>query len=186
MFTLYVAPDRRRPSQYDVGSVVCVRTLESVPEGRVRVVNCATLVRRPDFLRGTPTLVDDETNEVYTGHHALHRLQLLSLYHAEEYGKLQVRRDDGTRRSGAQRRGPTAATEAPWSDPPPAVDDVDGTLWASTIDDTDVAEEAEQSLGGDRKLTSDDLARVMSDRGPPLQSQSLTAAPPPPPPPLSD
>lgn len=186
MFTLYVAPDRRRPTQYDVGSVVCIRTLESVPEGRVRVVNCATLVRRPEFLRGTPTLVDDETNEVYTGHHALHRLQLLSLYHAEEYGKLQ-----GTRGDDRAPRGPTPARRdpapsPPSSDPPPPVDDDDGALWASTIDDADVAQEAEQSLGGDRKLTSDDLARVMSDRVPPPQTQGLTAAPPPPPPPLND
>lgn len=177
MFTLYVAPNKRRPTQHDVGSVLCMKTLQHVPNGIVRVLNCETLSARPSFLRGTPTLVDDETSEIFTGHHALHRLQLLSLYHAEQYGKSQ----------GEGRRPSRGAPAPPPVVAPPRDDEGEPSssdMWSSTIDDADLEEDVGQTLSGDRKLTSDDLARVMSDRSP--QHPPPTTAPPPPPPPLND
>ena len=196
MFTLYVAPNKRRPTQHDVGSVLCMKTLQNVPAGEVKVINCATLSARPSFLRGTPTLVDTETNEVYTGHHALHRLQLLSLYHAEQYGKAQASQSNERHRSG---RGGGGGGRAPIPSPPSraaAVHDDDddddsgygggiSNMWSSTIDDAEVEEDTEQVMSGDRKLTSDDLSRAISDRQP-LPQQQPTTAPPPPPPPLND
>lgn len=191
MFTLYVAPNKRRPTQHDVGSVLCMKTLQNVPTGEVKVINCATLSERPSFLRGTPTLVDTETNEVYTGHHALHRLQLLSLYHAEQYGKAQASESNEGRRRG--RGGGDGRVSIP--SPPSRTttnthdDDDDGgeisNMWSSTIDDAELEEDTEQMMSGDRKLTSDDLSRALSDRQPPPQQQPTTA-PPPPPPPLND
>lgn len=194
MFTLYVAPNKRRPTQHDVGSVLCMKTLQNVPEGIVRILNCATLSARPAFLRGTPTLVDDETNEVYTGHNALHRLQLLSLYHAEQYGKSQAKEEEGDRRRGAgggghmrRQGGPPPPPPSSSSSKPADLEEEDGqsAMWSSTIDDADLEEDAGESLSGDRKLTSDDLSRALTDRPPPMQQQPTTA-PPPPPPPLND
>ena len=186
MFTLYVAPNKKRPTQHDVGSVLCMKTLQNIPDGVVQVLNCATLSTRPSFLRGTPTLVDDGTNEVYTGHHALHRLQLLSLYHAEQYGKAQASADRRRDGGGGRRGGPMPP---PPSRPTASERDDDGgdisNMWESTIDEADLEEEAEQTLSGDRKLTSDDLSRALSDRTP-MPQQKPTTAPPPPPPPLND
>ena len=186
MFTLYVAPNKKRPTQHDVGSVLCMKTLQNIPDGVVQVLNCATLSTRPSFLRGTPTLVDDGTNEVYTGHHALHRLQLLSLYHAEQYGKAQVSED---RRRGDAGGGRHGAVPPPPSRPTAAERDDDGggdisNMWESIIDDANLDEEEEQTLSDDRKLTSDDLSRALSDRSTPMPQP--TTAPPPPPPPVKD
>ena len=194
MFTLYVAPNKRRPTQHDVGSVLCMKTLQNVPEGIVRVLNCTTLSSYPSFLRGTPTLVDDETSEIYTGHNAMHRLQLLSLYHAEQYGKAQASRTTTDPRPAVRRGG--SATVPSQTRPPSSVtaehdhdlteDEHDmSSMWSCTIDDSEVENEAEQTLGGGRKLTSDDLSRALSDRNP-TTNQTPSTAPPPPPPPLND
>ena len=191
MFTLYVAPNKRRPTQHDVGSVLCMKTLQNVPTGEVKVINCATLSARPSFLRGTPTLVDTETNEVYTGHHALNRLQLLSLYHAEQYGKAQASQPNEEHRRGRGNEGGRVSMPPPsravntHDDGNEGGDGEISNMWSSTIDDAEIEEDTEQVMSGDRKLTSDDLSRALSDRQP-LPQQQPTTAPPPPPPPLSD
>ena len=192
MFTLYVAPNKRRPTQHDVGSVLCMKTLQNVPTGEVKVINCATLSTRPLFLRGTPTLVDTETSEVYTGHHALNRLQLLSLYHAEQYGKAQASQSDKGRRhdrgngDGRVPMPPPSRTVNTHDNDNEGGDGEISNMWSSTIDDAEIEEDTEQVMSGDRKLTSDDLSRALSDRQPLPQQQPTTAPPPPPPPPLSD
>lgn len=182
MFTLYVAQSKRRPSQHDVGSVLCLRTMQNVPEGIVQVVRCETLGHRPKFLRGTPTLVDQETQEVYTGHHAVHRMHLLSLFHAERYGRMQSGKEPRPEQPGPLSARRTVAEDQEAAAPSRASSDDAMDLWKTAIVEEGV-EDDEPSIG-ERKLTSDDLARVAADRG--ANAPRLTTAPPPPPPPSHD
>ena len=99
MFTLYIATDRRNPRRYDLGSVLCLKTIQNVPRDQVLTVDCDAIQSRPMFLKGTPTLVDESTHEIYTGHNALDRLQILSLYHAEQFGASQTRPDQSNSRA---------------------------------------------------------------------------------------
>ena len=82
---LYVARNKRSPSQHDVGSVICLNTVREIPPNHVTVVDCSVMLRRPTYLRGTPTLIDDESGEAWTGHNAIQRLQRLALFHAQEH-----------------------------------------------------------------------------------------------------
>lgn len=170
MFTLYIAKDKRNHRRHDLGSVLCLKTLQHIPRGEVKTVDCDDLTSRPSFLSGTPTLVDESTGEMYTGHNALDRLQMLSLYHAEQYGASQTNNEPEKpkkRENPVERNVETAETD---------------DLWESTIDATSQEDEPV----GERKLTSDDLARVVSERQTSVQSIGTKNPPPPPLKPLDD
>lgn len=182
---LYVARDKRDRSRHDLGSVLCLQTLQDLPAVAVHDVTTAAPTHRPSWLVGTPTLHNARTGEVWRGHQALTHLQQLALHHAEARGAARggASNDASERRAIAAPSAPSAhravgpsAPSAP-SAPETPDDDVDN-LW-----DTRIVEEEEEAAA-DRKLTSDDLSRALTARGPP--SQPVSEQPPPPLPPLSD
>ena len=78
------------PSRHDVGSVLCMDLLRHLPSDVVHLVE-ATAQTRPSWLEGTPTLRDDETGEVWTGHQAVRRLQVASIHHARQEAEAEGR-----------------------------------------------------------------------------------------------
>lgn len=166
---LYVARDRRRPSQHDLGSILCLRVLELLPPGAVQVRE-SDARDRSAWLTGTPTLVLD--HEILRGHQALDRLQRLAVDAAAPPPPAKGRPlgARGAVPPMAQPPAATAALLAPQQAPPPARgpeateeedDAVSLALWESHIDE-DEEEENDDALP--RKITSDDLARHMSAR----------------------
>lgn len=181
MFTLYVAHDRRKPTRHDIGSVLCLKTLEHIPDGIVHTVDCTHQGTRPSFLRGTPTLAHDETGELFTGHNAVHRLHLLALYHAQQFGMSQ-----NNKPTRAVQRAPDVHSPSSHEIAEP-MGSTEESLWASSIMDDEV--ENENTTIGERKLTSDDLSQLSSQRQAmtvAAQSDHPSSQPPPLPPQLND
>jgi hypothetical protein len=171
-YTLYVARDKHVETRHDLGSVLCMQTLEYLPSTMVEVVSCDTMTARarPSWLIGTPTLHALDTGEVWRGHQAHARLQRLAVD-----GKSTAPRKRGAvggGPGGAPRGGPpSGGGPAPRGGPPSggpgdeAVDDELDGLWGSTLPD----EEETEGVGESHKLTSEDLARVLQTRPPPTQ-----------------
>ena len=170
LFTLYVAHDKRRPERHDMGSVLCLSMLRFLPEGAVAVVDCTTAgAARPSWLRGTPTLTERASHTVWTGHNAHDRLLAFTVQHAAA-----ARNHKNTANSGSARR---ALQSPPGASAPQANDiavgDADGddgdgdcmtnaALWDNIPPDADDEDDGD-GLGGNAKLTSDDL-RAAADR----------------------
>lgn len=185
-FTLYIARSKRNPRQHDVGSVMCLNLLRDIPEEVVTVVDCTEMRRRPSYLKGTPTLIDDESGDSWTGHNAIARLQRTAMFHAQEYGMHIGRTEAANASKPPSTRRPPAA---PSSSSAPRVQEesdipADESLWESRIVEGEEEAEPVDGIGG-RKLTADDLSRMM-----PAQtdgtSQNRLQHPPPPLPPLND
>lgn len=110
-FVLYVARDVRVPTRHDIGSVLCMRlvqTMAGVAHVDVREVSSRkrdASQTRPAWLTGTPTLVDEAEGGFWTGHDALFYLQELLSSHVweregEERGATQEEEGYATRQGG--------------------------------------------------------------------------------------
>lgn len=154
MARLYVARDRRRPERHDLGSLLCVHALRLLPPDTVQVTEVTSLsqAHHPAWLTGTPTLVVDEQQQVLRGHQALQYLQDLAVSLPKS--------------SAPPSRAPPSRAPPPTPAPPPrpAPPTEEDDPWS-------VAPVEAQDEDADRKVTSDDLMRVMREReqqqGPP-------------------
>lgn len=153
MFTLYVARDRRDPARHDTGSVLCLQLLPHLAPDTVSIEEC-TSKRHPAWCRGTPTLYDIGTGDVWEGFDAIEALQTMALEFARKAPPAASAA--GARRppaSAASATAPvTAASAPPGNDP-----------WAITS--IQEVEDEEEADGGDKKITQDDLQRFMQSRG---------------------
>lgn len=155
MARLYVARDRRRPERHDLGSLLCVHALRLLPPDTVQVTEVTSLsqAHHPAWLTGTPTLVVDQ-QQVLRGHQALQYLQDLAV-------SLPKQKSSAPPPSRAAPSSVTPPTGASGPAAPPAEDD----------DPWSVAPVEAQDEDADRKVTSDDLMRLMREReqqqGPP-------------------
>lgn len=177
MWILFVAKDRRHPSRHDVGSVLCLNLLEFVRE-QVRVQMC-TKADKPAWVRGTPTLWNEEHNDVFTGHQAVQMLQKMAFASASAQEQKPATKSP---RSTAARRvmspGLQMRPEETASAPPPPRDGemhaVDG-MWESQIDD-----DATEEISENKKLLAEDLSAFASRTAAtaqPTQSQIPTLPP---------
>ena len=142
---LYVAKNKHKPEQHDLGSVLCMRMLEHFPADAVRVQPCDDpSLPRPTWLIGTPTLYSETTGEVWRGHNALDQLQRRAI------GLHQTRPAVQETRPATVQRPPSAEVNVEEHDP----DD----LWSSRI------VEAEPEDEGPPKLTQEDLSRAIQAR----------------------
>lgn len=139
MTTLYVARDQRNRSRLCKGSTLCVDVVQRLPSHVApRVVDCdGDTVRRPGWLRGTPTLHRESDGVTWTGYGAVQQLHSLLL--------------DAT-----TQRHPPRNDHLP-------LDGADPTKTA-TEEEADDGTTTEESLLGERKLTTDDFQRVLSSR----------------------
>lgn len=159
---LYVARDKRIPQRHDLGSVLCLRALELMPPGTIKVHECRPQERRASWLAGTPTLAL-EGGEVLRGHQALEHLQRLAVQLAETRGG-----GTGNIVSGG---GISTGNHAPRSASRPQAPTVSARVTEDStfdsIDDTglwDVAPVEEDTDTGSRKLTQDDMSRIIRMR----------------------
>tara|TARA_B110000046_G_C12991052_1_gene397856 strand:- start:185 stop:784 length:600 start_codon:yes stop_codon:yes gene_type:complete len=79
MQVLYVGQDDAEPSEYCAGSTVCMALVEKISKP-IRVQNCNILRRHqelPDWLTGTPILIDEEDQEPLRGTQAVRYLQAM-------------------------------------------------------------------------------------------------------------
>lgn len=167
---LYVARDKRRPARHDLGSVLCLRVLDLLPDGAVRVHDCDQMRGpKPAWLTGTPTLATGDA-QVLRGHEALLHLQRVAV---------ETARSSTCPTRPARRPPPTDATPPPSGPPPPpaAAAEVgqDDDPWETRIDDH---EDEEEPLGS-RKITSDDLVRATQMRAESHRGVGDATAPPP-------
>jgi len=114
---LYVAKDKYDTNRYDLGSVLCMELVEQLPADSVRVVEHVHGTQHAAWLKGTPTLVDGNSN-IYTGHQAYTYLKSAALSHAVEItpkNKPSVveRRDPQPTEGGAE----GGADDASWTIP---------------------------------------------------------------------
>jgi hypothetical protein len=183
---LYVSVDRRHPNRHDMGSVLCLRVLQHLPEGHVSVHDARSAVPRPTWLTGTPTLVIDG-GTVLRGHEALDHLQHVSVEMARA-ATAHPTRPRPTRAMMApapvglvaeKRARPQQVGE---EEGDAVVDDEVSALFASRLDASDDLGDEE----GERKITGDDLARALRERDAVAPPPPTANAPPPPPPQMSD
>ena len=196
---LYVAQDKKRPGRHDLGSVLCMRLLELLPTGVVEVRAVEQERAKPAWLRGTPSLLD-ENGDVHTGHAALWELQRATVEHAERRGaasatkkssagcggmsarrvepRLQMREDTRPRAPQRNEESPTMDESAMEDDDGAGV--MDRALWETKVveDDGDVDD--------GRKITSDEIQRMTQARNAALRASDASRAPPPPPPMTDD
>ena len=77
----YVGRDPKEKERNDLGSIMCYTILEYLPRGLVTVKDATQLPpqERPDWLKGTPTLYEKESDTVVHGFEAYNRLLNLLL-----------------------------------------------------------------------------------------------------------
>lgn len=183
MASLYVARDKRRQHQHDLGSVLCLNVLDLLPKTSVEVVECiAPMEDAPSWLFGTPTVHFHETDEVYRGHAALSALERAAVDVAARdvrSEKRVAREPDGPKRS-ALKAVPSNGTQMAFPNNPieevgtvdlPGGDDL-SSLW----EEDDVSEVGEDSKQMEKRLTSDDLDREMQKRRGAVAPQAEAAA----------
>ena len=154
--TLYVARDRRNRRRHDVGSVLCLRVVQEYLDD-VSVVDCDASTRVPAYVRGTPTVVDEATGDMFTGHNAVQHLHSMAVASAAATvaGKGKVGGGKAVSAAAATTATTAAATTG-------GGDDLLPDAWQSSINDND--EHMDEPLGG-AKLKADDLARLVPPRG---------------------
>ena len=77
MKVLYVGHDNTEPNEFCPGSTVCMALVEKISD-KIRVQNCDILRQHqdlPDWLNGTPILIDDVDQKPYRGTEAVRVLQ---------------------------------------------------------------------------------------------------------------
>lgn len=164
MHTLYVARDKKKPQQHDLGSVLCLRMLDLIPHDAVDVQDCDGMRSKPQWLTGTPTLTDAQ-GQVYRGHQALSKLQHLAVDLARpppEEKRRPAQRPQRLASAVQLREEPHAAPSAPPDEAPPdeaPPDQEVASLWDTRIDETEQEDELST-----RKVTTEDLARAVRDR----------------------
>lgn len=185
-FALFVSRNKKRPSELCPGSTLCSDFLQNIDEREVEVVDCNRAdFNRPLWLKGTPTLYEYETKKTWTGHKAVQRLYHLSLHYAMT--------PPATTNNVAPPRVQQQQRPAGETTASTANDSVDKSIWESQITPDMENTEEEEETRSDRKMTSDDLQRAMSQRimsnsGPNANGDPPPTmnAPPPPPPALKD
>ena len=197
-YILYVARDKARVDRYHLGSALCLRALELLPRGVVEVHDCTRdpPEARPAWLTGTPTVVAASGGDVYRGHHALSHLQYLSVQTAASMSRkpTKAKEDAHGRKHQPAPEVQLRDEDAPRRHPSEAEDEEDPTsmpgLWDSGLGGHDDDEGDAAALPSSRKLTSDDLAKVVQSRemsaARPVHPGAGGASQPPPPPPLDD
>lgn len=152
---LYVGRSKRNPSQYDVGSVLCLRIVNTMlPKGKITVQEVSKKDATP-WLTGTPTLSVDSS--ILTGHQAIYYLQDLAL------NMCQISQEQETKSKKPSRSNlqvPSSFSSVPeesktnlskeWQTSDDSGDF--GDQWA----DMQLPEGEEEGSG---KITSDDLAK---------------------------
>lgn len=168
-FTLYVARDKRKASRHDLGSVLCMQTLEFLPQDLVVVQTCtaASSSSYPAWLTGTPTLHAHHSGDVWRGHQALSELQRLA------FSRSAPRNASGPPNHTAPSDGHVPSRGRPPHDPHVETDAELEGLWQGGVGEE--ADEAEDSLP--KKLTSDDLARALESRPQPSKRMERDAPP---------
>jgi hypothetical protein len=194
MFTLYVSRDKQSKQRLDVGSILCVNLIENLPNYVINVVKCnARMTSKPKWLIGTPTLYNDETDDVLRGNEAVLFLQRLALQEAVGRGMKHTKNkssNNTTGRSHLMTPGVHLRPEQSHklneeSHEEGHGEDVDhqneesntgnNSLWESRIEEVDEEGSVETA-----KLNEDDLHRALQNRRPP-SAQATENAPPLPP-----
>ena len=177
-FVLYVARDHKQVHRNDLGSILCMQVLSLIPENVVRVQNCDMIAEKPTWLTGTPTLLDDMSGDVWRGNQALFRLQQLSVSLAKQ-SSVQERPKKSI--SHQQASLATRTFQVPKQEEVEQQDNSSDSLWT-----TQISNDVEDELVGNGKLTSDDLARITSERTQPQQIQQSQGSLPRPPSQMKD
>lgn len=198
-YELYIASERSSPERFCTGSRLCLHLMENLPHGYITLTNCDEMRRAgrpfPSWLTGTPTLVPDDTNEIYRGQDAVVHLMNLALSYRDHLARESAQghaiasRGGHTDKSssartatatitGIERELPQDALSGSGHDVDPSEKDI-ADLWSSTMDAVTADGDEYQE---NRKLTSDDLARAVQQRQQQTPPAPSSHAPPPPPP----
>ena len=81
MIVLYVAHDLSDSDEMCPGSTVCLSIVEKIEEGLINVQDCDILRESkelPEWLNGTPILVDDNEGVPHKGKDAIKKLRLIA------------------------------------------------------------------------------------------------------------
>ena len=72
---LYVDKNKTNLNEYCPGSIVCMHLSRLFPENSITIQDCSILRNAdetfPDWLKGTPTILNTEYSDVYTGMEAI-------------------------------------------------------------------------------------------------------------------
>ena len=157
MYTLYVGRDRRNRTRSDAGSALCLRLTEHLQD--VHVVECMSHADAPEYVLGTPTLVNDESNEILAGFQAVVYLQDLVVHSASAPSKPAARMMMTGRVQLKPEKNVESFPPAPGGVAESSQPDALGKMW-DPID----AEVVENEFDC-KKLTQEDLTRLMRQRG---------------------
>lgn len=204
MYVLYVGRDRENPEEYCPGSLVCMTLAEKLFDIEITIQDCSILrvsKALPDWLNGTPILVDRRDPTPLRGTDAVRALQ--SILRAQER-QSDSRRDDDDEENDASRRPSAKAQGAiprmqgqmtrqpsekrtprsaapPQQRQPPPSDYVETPDAYTPEDDGEMMDATANGIAGnagisDGKVTDQDLQKYMEARNASAASQ---ASPPP-------
>ena len=159
---LYVAHDSKHPDRYAIGSALCLRSLELIPEGLVEVEEVFRENRSayPPWLTGTPTLAPSSGGDVWRGHNAVAKLQQIAVDNARR-GDLPGKKAASGAAQPLLKAQPSQSAQAlpsvndPGHEETPAAD-----MWTVTEDVGDDVEETTTQ----KKITEDDLRDMQEKR----------------------
>lgn len=164
--TLYVARDKKRTTQYDLGSVLCMQLMDLLPPGTVNVVVCdGPTPQDPTWLIGTPTLCFQNTANVYRGFDALQALQRLAVELAAESATAGVgkgQKTSGNGKTEGKNVPPPSENGDPWF-PEDEEEDLEESF-VPTVSARSAQSQKEEEGMFSPKLKSDDLSTYMNRR----------------------
>lgn len=174
MKVLYVGHDRENPADYCPGSILCLSSVNKLHHTNVRVQD-TTILRQhsklPDWLNGTPILIDDENGVAIRGIDAYRHLQSL-VATEREHPVVENKPDSASTAPPRMQAIPTRQTAskkegdmfvAPQQQQPSAQ-----TVDTMGFDDDDAPQDAtshgvDSTMNND-KVTDQDLQRFMQQR----------------------
>lgn len=178
MKVLYVGHDNTEPNEFCPGSTVCMALVEKI-SAKIRVQNCDILRQHqdlPEWLNGTPILIDDVAQEPHRGTEAVRVLQkILKMEEAARKAEPMEPPPLSQKPAAAARtvahappRMDPAQTRQPSSSKQPEETEVESAMLDAELPDTTQDATANGSVEnvplGNGKIDDNDLQRFMEAR----------------------
>ena len=187
VYDLYVARDKKMPQRMHIGSIAATHLVKHLPPDHVNVVSVHDLSPMPTWLQGTPTLVQNDTANIWTGFEAYNELLQLTLAQTQRRSTGQARTASASGTVGREqtakvqqhtgvRTAPMLKPQVQLSSRPSRVatnetpdDDEGAAQFWTEAPSLPVDDDASYS---DAKLSSDDLQRAVDSRKSTMTAQT--------------
>lgn len=166
-FILYVAKDNNDSDKYCKGSTVCINMMKTIPKDYVTIQDTNVLMDAqtlPEWLNGTPILVDTTNMTIFKGSDAIFQLSVVV---QEVGGTDTTHKSDSISNTVNKTNKQVDKDENVFKDSSNKIGDIDDVFSV----DVDAQERAKNA--NDEKVTTDDLQKLLETRNRLIKKSSM-------------